>query len=462
MFTKLYKIYTKLLTDYLWIYLVVLTLTIPLYPKFPFINIPGTHVAIRLEDFVLAVTFFTIFPYLIINFKKLFKYPLERAIILFLVVGLISLFSAVFVTKSVGVEIGLLHWSRRVEYLITFFLSISLFKLNPNRDYIRLFISLSSIVVLLVTLYGIGQRYFEFPVIVTQNYEYAKGLALLWIPGSHINSTFAGHYDLASYVVLILPTLTLLIFTSKKMIMKIFFTICFLAGLWLLANAVSRISIVSLMGALGIAFIITKKYKELLGVGLICIILFMMSSSLLGRYARIFEVVRIRLYDLTQIVDTNVYAQELPARRDIDNTPPPPSFEILEDRSSSIRFNVEWPRALRALVKNPLLGTGYSSITLATDNDYLRSLGETGLIGFAAFALVLIRIIRIQLFVFKERHKFKGIHIAFFAGVTGGISGILLNAVFIDVFEASKFAIIFWLIIGLYVATIRKYYNFTG
>lgn len=460
MFTKLYKYYKQFLDNYLWVYMVVLTLIIPLYPKFPFINITGTHVSIRLEDFLLAITLFTIAPYLFINFKKIFNHPLERSIVIFLFIGLVSLYSAVFVTRTIGVEIGVLHWARRVEYLISFFVGVSLVKISPKKDYVKLIISLMSIVLLLATLYGAGQRYFDFPVIITQNQEYAKGIALRWVPGSHINSTFAGHYDLATFLVLIMPTLTLCIFLVKKWSQKIFFTVCFFAGLWLMANTVSRISVVAFLGAMGIAFVIARKYRELVLVGLISVVFFAMSSSLLGRYARIFEVVRLRLSDTTQYLSMEVYAKDLPERRVTESTPKPVTIEIFEDRSSSIRFNVEWPRAIRALVKNPVLGTGYSSITLATDNDYLRSLGETGLLGFAAFMLVLFRIFKLQLYTFRKHLKFKATDQAFFAGITGGILGILLNAVFIDVFEASKFAIMFWLIIGLYVGILRSKYAY--
>ena len=46
--------------------------------------------------------------------------------------------------------------------------------------------------------------------------------------------------------------------------------------------------------------------------------------------------------------------------------PTPEPIQIATQRSGEIRFKVEWPRALRAFAKNPLLGTGYSSVTLAT------------------------------------------------------------------------------------------------
>ena len=69
---------------------------------------------------------------------------------------------------------------------------------------------------------------------------------------------------------------------------------------------------------------------------------------------------------------------------------PPVDVDAGVARSGEIRFNVEWPRAITAFSKNPLLGTGPGSITLATDNDYLRSLGESGLLGFITFAFILL------------------------------------------------------------------------
>ncbi|MEK7112083.1 MAG: hypothetical protein AAB875_02035, partial [Patescibacteria group bacterium] len=130
-----------------------------------------------------------------------------------------------------------------------------------------------------------------------------------------------------------------------------------------------------------------------------------------------------------------------------------------EDRSTSIRLNVEWPRALRALFKNPLLGTGYSSITLATDNDYLRLLGEVGILGFIAFSLILLNLVRTILRVIPIPKNLNSIESAFLAGLAGGTIGIFTNAIFIDIFEASKFALIFWLLIGLAVGLVRKYKN---
>jgi hypothetical protein len=52
----------------------------------------------------------------------------------------------------------------------------------------------------------------------------------------------------------------------------------------------------------------------------------------------------------------------------------------------------------------------------------------------------------------------KSIELIFIAGMAGSLVGVLLNAVFIDVFEASKFAISFWLLTGFSMGLI-KYEN---
>ena len=54
---------------------------------------------------------------------------------------------------------------------------------------------------------------------------------------------------------------------------------------------------------------------------------------------------------------------------------------------------------------------------------------------------------------------FKGIELGFLAGIFGGIIGTLINALFIDVFEASKFAITFWLLVGIAVYLIKNNTN---
>lgn len=436
-----------------------LILIIPLYPKFPFIRIPGVQVSIRLEDFLLAITAIFLGFYLLPRIRKIFSFKIEKAILVYLLMGFTSLLYAFYLTKTVEPSVGLLHWVRRIEYFVPFFLGVLAVKAKGNLEFC---IKVLMVDLAVIILYGMGQRFLSWPIIITQNIEYSKGIALRWIQGSHVNSTFAGHYDLATFLVFILPTLISLIVVLKDIKLKVILAVLSFGGLWLLSAAVSRISIVSFLLGTAVALLILRKYRAILVVLMLSVIYFSFSSDLSARYRSVIEEVQKRLQAQTQLRGTvrlEVFAQDgdvTEPRRIERETPTPTPLPVIEDRSSSIRLNVEWPRAIRALTKNPLLGTGYSSITLATDNDYLRALGEVGVLGFVAFSLIFLRLIKLLLSELKKLDARDDIQRCFVAGITGGLLGVLANAAFIDVFEASKFAIIFWLFMGFLVGLLRK------
>ena len=436
-----------------------LIVIVPLYPKFPFVQIPGTYVSIRFEDFLLAITALFTFIKIAPNIKRIFSDNITRAMAVFLLIGLVSLLAGVFLTQTVVLSIGALHLLRRVEYFVPFFAVLVFFPYEKDKN-LEFYIKALMLTVFVAFLYGIGEKYFHFPVIMTQNSESSKGVALLWVPGSQITSTFAGHYDLASFMVLVLPIFISLIFIVKGRLSKIFLSLVSLSGYWLLVNTASRISLVSYLVAVCVSLFLVKKYKAILVVVIISLVLSGFSTSLFARYKNLIDVYFQKIKNV-RIVEANlpnfrVSAQgvTLPARGEVAAPTATPN-PVFEDRSTSIRLNVEWPMAIRAFTKDPLIGTGYSSIGLAADNDYLRLLAEVGILGFLGFALIIVRILLVFVSSFPITEKLSGVKLGFVAGVAGGIVGTLLNAVFIDVFEASKFAIIFWLLVGLAVYAVK-------
>jgi len=442
--------HSKLLDSILKYLVAAILIAIPLYPKFPFIKIPGISVSIRLEDFLVAVTGVVCLILILPRLKFFLENKINQAIFIFLLTGLLSVFSAIFVTQTVLPHIAILHWLRRVEYFIPFLAGILVIK--NDRKNLEFYLKVLVITLFFIFIYGFGQKHFSWPVIITQNQEYSKGVALRWIPGSHINSTFAGHYDLATFLVLILPILITSVFILRGVLTRFILWFVILSGLWLLVNAISRISLVSYLIASATSLFLVKRYKEIIIIFIISILFIGFSSDLLARYKRLIDIGRQRI----GYVKITLAAEEsfLKIRR--ESTPVPTPAPVFEDRSTSIRLNVEWPRALRAFSKNPLLGTGYSSITLATDNDYLRLLGEIGLIGFFAFFLIFFRIFKEVLIKLPIVKNFDGANLTFIAGVLGAMPGVFLNATFIDVFEASKFAIIFWLLVGMFFSLVRN------
>lgn len=443
-------------------YLIAAVLIIvPLFPKFPLLKIPGSYVAIRFEDVLLVLLAIVLVAKIVPNIKSFLKDDIARAFIVFFGIGLVSLFVGSYLTQTVDFKVGIFHWARRIEYVIPFFAGLLLLKKEKVSDNINFYLKILLLVVGIAFVYGLGQMYLRFPVIITQNEEYSKGVALFWTPGSHINSTFAGHYDMSAFLVIVLPIFITLMFLIKDKISKAILFVVSGSGLWLLINSLSRTGQISYLIAVAVPLLLLRKFKALAAILLISLILIGGSSGLDQRFQRLIYVFtqkatfgRITGYAVPKFT---VYAQEsaIPTKRAVP-TPTPAPVPVLEDRSASIRLNVEWPRAIRAFLKNPILGTGYSSIDLATDNDFLRILGETGILGLLAFFLIFFRIGQIFVKALPLSDKLPPIEKAFIYGLIGGVLGTFLSAIFIDLFEASKFATLFWLILGYGVYLLRN------
>jgi hypothetical protein len=132
------------------------------------------------------------------------------------------------------------------------------------------------------------------------------------------------------------------------------------------------------------------------------------------------------------------------------------------DLSTAIRLDSLWPMAINGFKRNPILGSGYATLNKlnatdfteaeSTDNDFLRTLGETGLIGFISlYGTVFLSVYLIwrNLKLLKDPVIF-----AVCAGFIGLSIGLLVNGVYIDVFVSSKVAFTFWALTGMVLAAL--------
>ncbi len=453
-------------------WVVFLFVFIPLYPKFPLLNVAGTFVAVRLEDLFIALAyimwaFYMVFSKKVIDF---FKDKLNLAILLFFFVGLVSLFSANFLTHTTLPALSFLHWTRRVEFMMLLPLVATVIKTKK-----QLVISLLTlfVVAFLVNIYALGQQYLNWPVISTTNSEFSKGLILSLSPGARVNSTFAGHYDLAVFLAMVLVLISSLFFALNRKF-KIFSLGLGLLSFWVLIMTAARLSFVASLAGILASLVLLKKFKFILLLVMIMLGVLIYPSQLRDRLISTITVnifgqgerfkgqtedqrIRSKLNIPTLAIKTSSESAETSTfatgsaeiASDIAPGEPIDTTQLGVYRSFSIRLNLEWPAAVRAFLKNPLLGTGYSSLGIATDNDFLRSLGEVGILGTTAFVLIFIEIIKRIVKLFKESDKF----IKYFSvGILSLILAFVINGLFIDVFESSKVASIFWMTVGLNLA----------
>jgi len=441
--------------------LAILLIFIPLYPKFPLFSVDNTYVSIRLDDIVIAISLF----FLLINqFKhkfNLIKTPLANLMIIYFLALLITLLNAIFILKTDYPNILLLHTLRKIQYMFLAFISIKAIDTKKDFKYPLIFMVISSI---FVAIYGFGQKYFSFPIISTMNEEFSKGYLLTLSIWSRISSTFAGHYDLAAFLSVFLVVLAGSITQTKSKLSKTLLVFVWLILFYLLTQTASRVSIFALWGGLILCFILIKKYLLILPTSIIIIFSFFSSTELNQRLIATINTIspQFKIVKPTQvppspttiptIIPTPIGKTEPP----VVTTPKPTIIRHIQEpypqvdvdagvsRSGEIRFNVEWPRAITAFNKNPIIGTSPGSLGLATDNEFLRSLGETGLVGF--FSLMII-----PLFFFVKTFQSKNkLNYVFMASILT----FLANAVFIDVFSASKTAYLFWLTMGIFYQNI--------
>lgn len=488
---------------------------IPIYPKFPLFDIiPGYIVRARLEDLLVLLAFLTFIVYLIRGKVSLRDNPLTWPIIIYGVVGLLSCLSAMFITQSVPLETNhvgklFLHYFRRLEYFSLFFI---VFSSIHNLKQVKKYLAAIIIVLLIVSVYGFAQKYLYFPAFSTMNREFSKGWALYLTEHARVLSTFGGHYDLAAYLMMTLSLLLAIILTIKQKLVKLGLIALFVFSFWILILTSSRISFLAYLGSVflvvsGVFYWDRKKIKAIISFILIMTFSLGVMLSFGDLSARFTGLVKndtfisivekarnpfakkpnknaaflennpesplavsdqqpssIKPSDVTDNQPLYVVATNAAGESTLTAVPRTYSDNALKyDLSTAIRLDKLWPQAINGFKSNPIFGSGYSTLTKSskyefteaesTDNDYLRSLGETGLAGFISFFGILLYVMYLS---FKTIRKVSDPLIAGgIIGIACAIAGLMANAIYIDVFEASKVAFTLWGLVAILVATLK-------
>ncbi len=501
---------------------------IPLYPKLPLIDISKTWVYIRLEDFLVIVVVGIFLLTKFMRRRSPFQTPLTIPILLYWGIGLLSvIFSITVLRRTIPhffPHLVVLHYLRRLEYIVIFFLAAS--TIRSVRDLTHALIVLATSV-FLVNIYGVGQKFGVVPAFLTMNEEFAKGLPLYLSPTSRIASTFAGQYDLAAFLGIVITIFVSLLFIKTKIWVKLLLVVLSALSFVVLLFTASRVSLVVLLVTIGAVLWWHNKRKWIVPF-LIGILVFLpFAARVSERFAKTFRV-RTVLYDsrwgspigVAAIGSDGEVTIEKSASPAVENLPigsgfiriptaePAPvvasfivnavrgaswypkitgerptigeelqmaiernhvyfsttgpvatmsgevisvsnrfSLEraIVYDISFTTRLQGQWPHAWEALRRNVLLGSGYSVLSLAADSDYMRALGETGILGFASFFYIFV-----AYFLFTRATKVSASTLvgSMTIGTSAALVGLLLTAFSVDIFEASKVAYIFWMLLG--------------
>lgn len=490
---------------------------IPLFPKIPLFDaIPGYIVRVRIEDFLVGGTLIVWLIQLWRNKVSFGPNPLAKPVLAYLTVGVLSMISAVFLSRTVPMEslhVGkmVLHFLRRVEYFSLFFVFYSSVK---SIRQVKIYLGILIGTVIGVTLYGYGQKYLYWPAFSTMNREFAKGWALYLTQHARVLSTFGGHYDLAAFIMIALILLWAVFFSVEMLWIRVIVFLTLASSFWLLILTASRTSFLAYIGGITILFFLWMFRRGVgwavsrwAGVVILSIVVMLLFGDLSDRFLKLLKL-DARMQGVktlitrpfgtppkqTEIAFLENNIEAVTSKSDFPPLPMKPSDVTYEgpdglvattsasgaaivqevprtysqtalvyDLSTGIRLDALWPRAIAGFMKNPLLGSGYSTLNKtqftelteaeSTDNDFLRSLGETGILGFLTFGWILgvILVVIWKSFTsIKDRLLF-----ALATGLFAAVFGLLTNAIYIDVFEASKVAFSFWALVGIVLGGIK-------
>ncbi|OGF99776.1 hypothetical protein A2Y99_02330 [Candidatus Gottesmanbacteria bacterium RBG_13_37_7] len=487
---------------------------IPLYPKIPLFDLlPGYIVRARLEDFAVLGCVLMWLIYLFRGKIKLKDNPLFKPILIYTLIAILSMLSAAFLTKTVPLEKihlqkMIIHFVRRLEYFSLFFIFFSAVK---SPQYYRKYLLLIIFTTIGVSLYGFGQKYLYWPAFSTMNREFAKGWMLYLTKHARVISTFGGHYDLAAWIMMILVLLWSVFFAIKSWFWKLIIFIVLSGAFWTLILTASRTSFIAYIVGVSFLFFFYAFRKGLAwsfirwtAVVLLSLTVMLSFGDLSERFTKLLRIdqrvagikslllspigkppqdkalflsndqalseitsssdqppTRMRPSDVFEDIPLLVRSTESGTLSAVARTYSQTAFRY--DLSTAIRLDALWPMAINGFKKNPLLGSGYSTLNKlqptqwteaeSTDNDYLRALGETGFLGFAAFFGMLLYIcyyIWRNLNVINDPLLF-----ATAVGLIGLVIGLCVNAMYIDVFESSKVAFTFWAMTGITLGSLK-------
>jgi hypothetical protein len=512
-------------TNLLFILSTFLIAFIPLFPKIPLFDIlPGYIVRIRAEDFLI---FITAIIWLRDAYQKKFSWNSSYIwfVLVYAAIGLISILLGTILLQSIPTQLlhigkSALHFFRYMEYFALFFFLYSSVK---TKQHIKIILVTIVITLAGIIAYGFGQQYWHFPLYSTMNREYSKGQKLYLQENARPQSTFAGHYDLGAYLVIILPIIFALsigdwnsdkksgslkkikklnfkkywpkILHSKQTYFKLTLHILHLSGAWMLVTSGSKTALAAYL--VGIFIVISfylkklKNFKQQLkwgGIALVTITIVLTTALTIFGQETKSMLISIAQQNLiankiiskipglsTEEIDqndfrpTDLYGEGHEYRTEITTSEDGITTKTIVAQESTwsenalkygismgIRLDTLWPQAVKGLINNPLFGNGYATLTSitdgqfteadSTDNNFLRTLGETGILGFVSFYGLIIFILKN---IWKNTRNKDPLIATLNIGLAGSIIGLLINASYIDVFAASKVAFTFWALLGL-------------
>ena len=423
------------------IFYILTLIVIIFFPKINIVNVPGTYIGIRIEDFL--VLSFTIY-YMVktkCRLTQLQNEEMKKVILLFFVYICVCLLSTIsgVINENIELAFGFLYLLRKIEYFIFIFIGFEFFKSEDNQKILFKILDISIIT--------------HFVIALLQNYGMIGGV----INGEYVStassrtfSTFNGPYEFSTYMTLLLPFYIVKALRCVKdrneLVKSLIRIVCITFGVFMSQSRTAIILLIALLIITPIIelrksifnFIKLNKFKSFMIVVLLITLITMILAFLP-------KIDRFKSLEITSMLNTLEVSWE---NKDFERYKEGGFYVISTsnvDDSFAIRIN-KWMALIDGTLQHPIFGLGLSVTREACDGNYIRILAESGVMGVICWIALIVVIFKSTL---KSQNDINII-------AKYGLVVLLLTAVFIDVFEASKIMMFYWFIFGCLYASYNK------
>lgn len=400
----------------------LLLISILFLPKINIVQMMQNSTGVRIEDFLLLIW---VVLYLFIkkekNSSSIEIKKISKIFWIYLLVCVLSTFIN-SVRGFISPVLGLFFTARKIEYFVYVYIGYYCIKNEKNKNILMKILKISII--------------FHFVVIFLQSFgivgAFTRGNFISDMTDMRPCSTFNGAYELSAYLLLLVPLIMEKIKVNK---FNILYLVMIFISIYL---SESRTSIVCLFLILLIYWILDNKndMKKIIKgflVIFISVITFINLDNIIGYIPRMENI------NISGMIESSKIAWEY---ADVDHfleTGKHYTYGLQTiDLSFRVRAN-KWADFLKATLRYPLFGIGPSIVKVSIDGNYIRLLAEAGILGFILYMKLLF-------VIYKYVKNNDGIYSKI---IKYGFYSLLLEALFIDVFEASKIMMPFFFITGV-------------
>ena len=350
------------------------------------------------------IAFILLFILAAFRLKAISGFPIDLPIIVFIFIGLLSVFFGILEHVMPGPFIGVFYLSKIIQYFLVFYLTIAILREELK---VKFFLEIIFISVFLLAGYGIIEHFFpytHYPFSCPFYYRiYERGF--FYHDASHFAAVLMFFSSILFGILLYLGK-----FPVKIILCLIGIIILSLALFW----TYSRASYIALFISFLLISALRSRKILILTIFIITFVILFFPQAILER-----------LFSIKQ------------------------AFLNSDPNSSSVAYRFgQIKYAWEGIKQYPFFGIGLGARErVFYENQYLMIFAETGIFGFVAFVAIIFSVLKVAWFLQKKAvsNFTKGIA----AGYLGGFLGLLIVSNALVVFMISRIMFVFWSVTAL-------------